>query len=102
MNGTTLRIGTAVACVAALAMPASALAKKHKSVHKAASAPTVTVVVPHKYDAGGDGAGELTITSTTKINLFDPVSVALGLGNNVLGQLGLPPVQLPPVQLPTV
>ena len=96
MNGTTLRTAAAVACVAALAAPGSALAaNKTKRVKKAA--PTVTVVVPHKYDAGGDGAGALTITSTTKLNLFDALGVATTLGNSALAQLGLPPVQLPPL-----
>jgi len=98
MNGTTLRIATAVACVAALAAPGSALAKKHKRVHKAA--PTVTVVVPHDYLAGGNGIGPATPAPGTRVNLFDPVQAALSLGNTALGQLGLPPVQLP-VQLPT-
>src|SRR3954452_4553419 len=99
MNGTTLRIATAAACVAALAMPGSALAaKKHHVAHKA-KAPVVTVQVPHKYDAGGDGAGSYAGT-LQKVSLFDPVRLATDFGNNVLGQLGLPPVQLP--QLPTV
>src|SRR5689334_7633895 len=98
MNGTTLRFATAVACVAALAAPGSALAaKKHKKVHRSA-APAVTVVVPHDYDAGGNGAGRLPITSTTKVNLFDSVQLATTLGSNVLGQLGLPPLPA----LPTV
>ena len=30
-----------------------------------------------------------------RLNLFDPVQLAVNLGNGALGQLGLPPVQLP-------
>ena len=91
---------TALVVAAFMAMPASALAAHHSRqhrVHTSASLPTVTVVVPHKYDAGGDGAGQLVITNSTRINLIDVLSVAQGLGNNVLGQLGLPPIQLPTV-----
>jgi hypothetical protein len=68
---------------------------KHR-VHKA-KAPTVTVVVPHTYDAGGDGAGALVPTPGVRVNLFDPVQVAAGLGNQALAELGLPPVALPAV-----
>jgi hypothetical protein len=94
MNGTrTLRIGTALAATAALAMPGSALAGKHRT-HKAKT-PTPTIVLHHTYDAGGDGAGPLAPTPGVRVNLFDPVLVALGLGNQVLAQLGLPPVTVP-------
>src|SRR6478736_6913547 len=92
MNGTTLRIATAVACVAALAAPGSALAaKKHKKSHKSA-APAVTVVVPHDYLAGGNGIGPYTPPAGTRVNLFDPVEAATSLGNTALGSLGLPPL----------
>jgi hypothetical protein len=92
MNGRPLRIATAVACVAALAAPGSALAaKKHKNV-RGSAAPVVTVVVPHDYDAGGNGIGAYTPPAGTRVNLFDPIQVAVGLGNNVLSQLGLPPL----------
>ena len=103
MNGTTLRFATAVACVAALAAPGSALAaKKHKKVKKSAN-PVVTVVVPHDYDAGGNGIGSYTPPAGVRVNLFDPVQLAETLGNNVLGQLGLPPLPaVPPLPaLPT-
>jgi hypothetical protein len=95
MNGTTLRIAAAVACVAALATPGSALAakKKHRVAHK-----TQQVVVPHKYDAGGDGIELTAPTPGVRVNLFDPVQLATTLGNDVLGQLGLPPLPA----LPTV
>jgi hypothetical protein len=95
MNGTTLRIATAVACVAALAAPGSALAakaKKHRVAHK-----TQQVVVPHKYLAGGDGIELTTPTPGVRVNLFDPLQVATNLGNQALGQLGLPPVVVPTV-----
>jgi hypothetical protein len=91
MNGTTLRIATAAACVAALAAPGSALAKKHRVAHRAA-APAITVQVPHKYDAGGDGATVPPIPAGVRVNLFDPVLLATSLGNQVLTQLGLPPL----------
>lgn len=90
MNGTTLRIAAAVACVAALTAPTSALAaksKKHRVSHKAQ-----TVLVPHKYDAGGDGIELTTVPAGVRVNLFDPVAVAQGLGNQALAQLGLPPL----------
>jgi hypothetical protein len=89
MNGTTLRIGAAVACVAALAAPGSALAKskKHRVSHKAQS-----VLVPHKYDAGGDGIELTSPAPGERVNLFDPVQFAQALGNQALAQLGLPPL----------
>ena len=95
MNGTTLRFAGTAACVLALAAPSAALAAKkhHRTVKK--SVVTQTVVVPHQYDAGGDGAGALQITSTTKVNLLDPVELATSLGSQALGQLGLPPLPLP-------
>ena len=95
MNGTTLRIAAAAACVAALTAPGSALAKskKHRVSHKAQ-----TVLVPHKYDAGGDGIELTSPTSGVRVNLFDPVQLATSLGNTALGQLGLPPLPA----LPTV
>jgi hypothetical protein len=97
------RITTALACTAALALalPGSALAKPrtHRAAHhsvvtRAANIPEPTIIVPHKYDAGGDG-GELTTPAGVKLNLFDPLAVAVALGNQALGQLGLPPIQLP-------
>jgi len=105
-NGT--RITAALACTAALAaaLPAAASAKprKHRAhhsvIHKAAAVPQPTITVPHKYDAGGDG-GALTLPAGAKANLFDPVAVLVGLGNNELAQLGLPPVPTLPA-LPTV
>jgi hypothetical protein len=94
MNGT--RTAVALTCIAALAMPSAAMAKKKTRAHKAKS-PAVTVVLKHTYDAGGEGAGAITPTPGVRVNLFDPVQVATGLGNQVLGQLGLPPVTLPAV-----
>jgi hypothetical protein len=96
MNGTRTRIAIALAATAALAAPGSAMAAKKHRAHKT-TAPAVTVVVPHIYDAGGDGAGALVPTPGVRVNLFDPVQVAVGLGNQALGQLGLPPVALPAV-----
>ena len=89
MNGTTLRIAAAVACVAALAAPTGALAKptKHRVAHQ-----TQQVLVPHKYLAGGDGIELTPWPANTRLNLFDPVQLAQGLGNQLLGQLGLPPL----------
>jgi hypothetical protein len=92
MNGTTLRIASAVACVAALATPGSALAaSKHRVSHKAQN-----VVVPHKYDAGGDGIELTAPTPGVRVNLFDPAQLATSLGNTALTQLGLPPLPAPP------
>jgi hypothetical protein len=93
MNGTRIRAAVALTCTAALIAPGSALAKKHRA-HRTKTA-TPTVVVPHIYDAGGDGAGPLVLAPGVRINLFDPLQVAVALGNQALGQLGLPPVQLP-------
>jgi hypothetical protein len=89
MNGTTLRIAAAVACVAALAAPSGAMAKpkKHRVSHKAQ-----TVVVPHKYLAGGDGIELTPVPAGVRVNLFDPAAVAQALGNDLLAQLGLPPL----------
>src|SRR3954471_5829233 len=95
MNGTTLRFAAAAACIAALAAPGSALAKKHKSHKAAIKAPVVTVQVPHTYDAGGNGIELTPWPAGTRLNLFDPLEAATSLGNQALGQLGLPPVQLP-------
>jgi hypothetical protein len=94
MNGTTLRIPAVTACVAALVAPGSALAakKKHRVAHK-----TQQVLVPHKYDAGGDGIELTTPASGVRVNLFDPLQVTQALGNNALSQLGLPPITLPSV-----
>ena len=94
MNGTTLRIATAAACIAALAAPGSALAAKKKHSAHRATTPAVTVQVPHDYDAGGNG-GAVGLPAGTKLNLFDPVQLAGTLGNTLLGDLGLPPIQLP-------
>ena len=90
MNGTTLRIAGTVACVAALAAPGAALAakpKKHRVVHKAQQ-----VLVPHKYDAGGDGIELTPVPDGVRVNLFDPLQIAEALGNQALTQLGLPPL----------
>jgi hypothetical protein len=93
MNGTTLRIAASVACLAALAAPGSAMAKakNHRVSHKAQS-----VVVPHKYDAGGDGIELVAPTPGVRVNLFDPVELATSLGNSALTQLGLPPLPAVP------
>jgi hypothetical protein len=94
-----VRISVVAACVASLAIaaPGDAFAAKHKRrAHKAAAIPVE--VIPHKYLAGGDGATELTLPAGTPVNLFDPVGLAEGLGNQALGQLGLPP--LPTLPLP--
>jgi hypothetical protein len=96
MNGSRTRVAIALACTAALAAPGTAMAAKKHRAHKAKS-PDVTVVVPHIYDAGGDGAGALVPTPGVRVNLFDPVQLAVGLGNQALAQLGLPPVALPAV-----
>ena len=94
MNGTTLRIAAAVGCIAALSAPGSALAKakKHRVAHK-----TQQVLVPHKYDAGGDGMDLTPVPGGVRVNLFDPLQVAQALGNNALAQLGLPPIQVPQI-----
>jgi hypothetical protein len=100
MNGTrTLRVAGVVACSAALAvaLPGSAFAAKKHRAHKTATSAQPTIVLHHTYDAGGDGAGALTPTPGVRVNLFDPLAVAVGLGNQALGQLGLPPVALPTV-----
>src|SRR4051794_22129270 len=106
MNGTTLRIATAAACVAALAAPGSALARKHhrhhRVVHKTATVPTPTIFVPHDYDAGGNGDTIPAIPAGVRVNLFDPVQLATTLGDQALGELGLPPVESAPVQPPPV
>jgi hypothetical protein len=95
MNGT--RIAIALTCTAALAMPGSALAAGKHRTHKTAASAQPTIVLHHTYDAGGDGAGSLAPTVGVRVNLFDPVNVAVGLGNQVLTTLGLPPVALPPL-----
>jgi hypothetical protein len=94
MNGTTLRIAAAVGCIAALAAPGSALAKakKHRVAHK-----TQQVLVPHKYDAGGDGMELTPVPDGVRVNLFDPLQVAQALGSGALSQLGLPPLQVPQI-----
>ena len=88
--------GTPIAAVAAafvLALPGSALAAHHRRHHvrSTVSVPQPTIVVPHKFDAGGDG-GEATMPPGLKVSLFDPVLIAQTLGNDLLAQLGLPPV----------
>ena len=94
MNGTTLRTAAALGCIAALAAPGSALAKakKHRVAHK-----TQQVLVPHKYDAGGDGIELTPVPDGVRLNLFDPLAVAQALGDNALAQLGLPPIQVPQI-----
>src|SRR4051794_4394156 len=101
MNGTTFRIATAVACVAALAAPGSALAAKHHRHVKKSAAPAVTVVVPHDYDAGGNGSGPSPPPAGVGVTLFDPLEAATTRGNTVLGGLALPPLPAVPT-LPTV
>jgi hypothetical protein len=81
---------------AALAAPRTHKAAHHRVVHKATAVPQPTIIVPHRYDAGGDG-GETSTPTGLKVNLFDPVNVAIGLGNTVLGQLGLPPLPALPI-----
>jgi hypothetical protein len=66
--------------------------KKHRVAHK-----TQQVLVPHKYDAGGDGMELTPVPDGVRVNLFDPLAVAQALGNNALSQLGLPPIQLPQI-----
>jgi len=98
-NGT--RIAAAVAA-AALLLPGSALAgqrkahKPHRShvahkVRSSVSIPQPTVVIPHMYDAGGDG---LPYGSPLPPNfaLFDATEFARALGNDALKELGLPPL----------
>jgi hypothetical protein len=94
MNGTTLRTAAALGCIAALAAPGSALAKarKHRVAHK-----TQQVLVPHKYDAGGDGMELTPVPDGVRVNLFDPLQVAQALGSAALSQLGLPPIQVPQI-----
>jgi hypothetical protein len=86
------RIAAGLAALLLAALPGSALAahRAHR-VRTSVSVPKPTVVVPHIYDAGGDG-GELTTPPTVHVTLFDPTAIARALGNDVLGQLGLPPV----------
>jgi hypothetical protein len=90
------RITAALACVAAFAVaaPGTATAKSKKRVHKAAAVPTI--VINHKYDAGGNGADSYLPAAGQKVNLLDPLNVAIGLGNGALAQLGLPPVPAAP------
>src|SRR3954451_7951552 len=95
MNGTTLRFATAAACIAALAAPGSALAKKHRALKAKTPSTQIIVQVPHTYDAGGNGIELTAWPAGTRLNLFDPVQLAVNLGNGALGQLGLPPVPLP-------
>jgi hypothetical protein len=98
-NGT--RIAAAVAA-AALLLPGTALAGQRKShkhhrshaahkVRTSVSIPQPTIVVPHVYDAGGDG---LPYGSPLPSNfaMFDPVAIAKALGNDALAELGLPPL----------
>ena len=86
---------TALVVAALLAMPGSALAahhSRHHRVHTSASIPQPTIVVPHKYDAGGDG-GEATTPPGLPVSLnIDVVGTAVALGNSALAQLGLPPL----------
>src|SRR3954462_4254676 len=95
--------------IAALALPGSALAKPrnhHRTAHhtvatKTSAVPQASVIVPHKYDAGGDG-GDLGLPASTKVELFDPVQVAIGIGTAGMQQVnadlvaaGLPPLPVP-------
>lgn len=86
---------TALVVAAFVAMPGSALAahhSRHHHVHTSASLPQITVVVPHKYDAGGDG-GAITTPPGLNVSLgIDAVGTAVALGNSALAQLGLPPL----------
>ncbi len=94
MNGTTLRLASAGACIVALAAPSGALAKKHHRAHKTGQPAAPTVVVPHDYDAGGNGASLESPAAGVRVNLFAPIEVATSLGNQALGELGLPPLGL--------
>jgi hypothetical protein len=92
-----LRISVVAACVAslAIAVPGEAsAAKRKKRAHKAAAIPVE--VLKHKYLAGGDGATDLTLPAGTPVNLVDPIAIAEALGNQALGQLGLPPLPTVP------
>ncbi|MFL5893869.1 MAG: hypothetical protein ACJ76Z_01990 [Thermoleophilaceae bacterium] len=89
---------TALVVAAFVALPGTALAAHHSRharshrVHTSVSVPQPTIVVPHKYDAGGDG-GEVTTPAGLKVGLsIDVVGTAQALGNGVLTQLGLPPL----------
>ena len=93
----TLRNGTRIAAAvaaAALVLPASALAahRHHRHhVRSSVSLPKLTYVVPHIYDAGVNGSDPSTPPGL-KFSLFDPVQIAQALGNQALGELGLPPL----------
>lgn len=113
MNGTTLRIATAVACVAALAAPGSALAAKKHGAHKTktsvvkkAVAPKVTITLRHDFLAGGNGATRTVRAPGVRGNLgIDFAGLYAALGNQLLAQLGTAPVvpgvpvTLPPLPL---
>ena len=84
----------AVVAATALVFPGSALAAHHHSRHHVRSSvavPQPTIVVPHKYDAGGDGADPSTPPGLN-FQLFDPAAIAQALGNQALAELGLPPL----------
>jgi hypothetical protein len=88
-----LTIILACTAAAAVAAPGAAMAAKNKKhhAHRAAAPPQPTVVVPHIYDAGGDG-GEIRTPAGVSVRIFNPLDVATGLGNKLLGDLGLPPL----------
>jgi len=87
-NGTRI---AALAAAALLMLPGSAFAAHHRrhTVRSSVSVPQPIIVVPHIYDAGGDGSAA---PAGPNVSLFDPVAVAKALGNDALTQLGLPPL----------
>jgi hypothetical protein len=101
------RLSITLACTAALSVAAPGIAfaaphhkhavkaKKHTVKRAAAVVLQPTVVVPHIYDAGGDG-GELTTPAGVNVKFFNAVGVAAALGNGVLAELGLPPLPAVP------
>jgi hypothetical protein len=86
-NGTRI---AALAAAALLMLPGGAFAAHHARhrVRSSVSVPQPIIVVPHIYDAGGDGSA----APATSFSLFDPLVVAKALGNDALAQLGLPPL----------
>ena len=117
MNGTRIRAAVALACVAALAAPGSSPAatktKRAKSgktkvtkVQKrvTAQAPQGTILLNRLYDAGGNGEGHLVPQPGVRVDLgIDIAAIHAALGNEILGQLGLPLLQPgQPVQLPSL
>lgn len=87
-NGTRI---AALAAAALLMLPGGAFAAHHARhrVRSSVSIPQPTIVVPHIYDAGGDGGAG---PAPANVQLFDPLAVAKAIGNDALVQLGLPPL----------